>query len=352
MNVKFYLIYLGERDRLIGMCLSVSKRVSPLLVLKENEMQIVEKIKAYLQPEYPEEYILVQERFRCLQSLGEAISQYPSVKTSEMLRGERRDEESLIKALSNFASVSHLFHIPTRVVAVRGFLVAKFHAFSLLYRLVQDLEQFHVPLRKILFSIICTLMAEEVYFSCLEDPSFSQEVRVGLAHDLIALWESGRDPRGNRHLHALETLWIIRDQTPPSFGTMEGTSELIRISMDMDEHWQHFLTTEVEYNETKWALEEFLFGLSYEEIGMIRAWLLRFGISAVGRDEIHSYLERSAYGLVENTDKDPRVIYNFFIERRDAANFRKRIAALGPKKTLEEIYLKYLIAIDHNTPDL
>ncbi|MDR0568330.1 MAG: hypothetical protein LBG87_03895 [Spirochaetaceae bacterium] len=329
------------------MCFSLSECVSPLLVLKDSEKQVVETITAYLYPRYPEEYRLIKERFKCLQHLGEAISEYPSVKTSEILRGVRRDEESLIKALSNFASVSYLFNIPTRVVGVRTYLVAKYHAFSLLYRLVQDNASFRIQLRTILFSIICTLMAEEVYFSCLEDPSFSQEVRVGLANDLITLWESGRDPRGNNHIRALETLWLVRDRTPPAFGTMEGSSELIRISMDMDELWRNFLTTALEYSESKWALEEFLFGLSYEEITMIRAWLQRFGITAVGWNEVHSYLEHSSYGLVENTDTDPRIIYNFFIERREASNFRKRIAAPGPTKTLEEIYLKYLIAHDH-----
>ncbi|MDR0563065.1 MAG: hypothetical protein LBG73_10305 [Spirochaetaceae bacterium] len=327
------------------MCFSVPEDcASPLLALKESEKQLVEKIEDCLYSQYPEEYQLVKERFKCLKHLGEAICEYPSVKASEVLRGVRRDEAGLIRTLSHFASVSYLFHMPTRVLAARTFLVAKFHAFSLLCRLVQDKECFHKPLKDILFSIICTLMSEEVYLSCLEDPSFPQEVRVGLAHDLIALWESGRDPRGSNHIRALETLWAVRNRTHPTFGTMEGSSELVRISMDLDDCWQDFLTTELCYNETKWALEEFLFGLSYEEIGMIRAWLQRFGISAIGRSEVHSYLERSAYGLVDDADTDPRIIYNFFIERRDAADFRNRFASPGPKKTLEEIYLKYLIA--------
>jgi hypothetical protein len=40
---------------------------------------------------------------------------------------------------------------------------------------------------------------------------------------------------------------------------------------------------------------------------------------------------------------DPRAIYDFFIERRDACTLRKRVYAPGPLHTLEEIYLKYRI---------
>ncbi|MDR0525764.1 MAG: hypothetical protein LBG90_07835 [Spirochaetaceae bacterium] len=329
------------------MCFSLARPISPLLILKETEKQLVESIEAYLSPLFPEECSLVKERFTSLQRLGDIISEFPSVNTAEVLRGESRDSESLMKTLSHFASVSYIFHIPTRVSAVRMFLVAKYNAFSMLHKLVKDIASFHTPVRDVLFSIICTLMSETVYFSCLEDPSFSRDLRMGLANDLINFWETGSDPRGNYHIRALETLWLIRDKTPPSFGTMEGASELIRISMDMDKTWQNFVTAQLDYNETRYALEEFLFGLTYEEIEMIRAWLSRLNISAVGEEDIHYYLEHSGYGLIENADMDPRVIYNFFIDRRDKANSRKWIAAPGPKKTLEELYLKYLITQDY-----
>jgi hypothetical protein len=326
------------------MFLSVSNTVTPICILKENEAQLVEEIETYLDARYPEESKLVKNRFQCLQGLGDAISQYPSVRATQIMRGEHRSEENLIESLSSFSSTSHLFHIPTRVVATRSFLVAKFHAFSMLSILVRDVHAFYFPLRRVLFSIVCTLMAEEVYFSCLEDISFSHDTKISLANDLISLWDSGRDPRAVRHLPALESLWIARDAAPPTFGTMEGSSELIRISMDMGEDWHIFVVQEADHAETRWALEEFLFGLSYEEILKVRSRLVRFGISAIGRDEVRSYIgSQPAYRTVK--DADPRTIYDFYIDRRDAAVFRKRIALPGPQRTLEEIYLKYLITI-------
>jgi hypothetical protein len=266
-----------------------------------------------------------------------------------MLRGEIRDKEQLLKSLCAFAPTSHLLHIPTRIVAARSFLVAKCHAFSFLTLLAQDHAGYFRQLREVIFSIICTLMAEEVYFSCLEDPSFSEDIKRQLANDLISLWESGTDPHSVQYLPALEDLWAARDGAPPSFGTMDGSSELIRLSIDMGKDWHKFLVEQISHNETRWALEEFLFGLSFEEIQKVRSRLGRCGILAVGHEEVRSFLDKQpAYSIVR--DSEPRAIYDFYIDRRDAALFRKRTQVPGPQKTLEEMYLKYCIPLAEADP--
>ena len=313
-----------------------------MLELKEEEKQLVEETGIFLDSHEHNEYELLKHRFQCLQDLGKTISGYPSVRDSNMLRGTIRDENLLLKALTSFAHASHLLYIPSRVVLTRSYLVAKFQAFSLLSILTKDHEEFRQSLRSIMYSIIHTLMIEEVYFSCLDDPNFSQDIKIRVAHDLIALWDSGTDARLVRHLPAFEALWTARDNSPPAFGTMSGNSELIRITIDMGNDWQEFLVEHTSIDETRWALEEFLFGLSYEEIQVVRTRLNRFGISAVGHDEVRSYLgSKPAYDIV--TSSDFRAIYNFYVDRRDTALFRERMNGPGPRRTLEEIYLKYRI---------
>ena len=315
------------------------------LVLTEDEERLVAEIGEWLKDTHPEDYQLVMERFLRLRNLGAAVSDYPSIRHTQFLKGLIRDEGQLAESLLGFSTTSHLLHIPTKVVALRSFLVAKFHAFSLLSYLIGECPVFRAPVRNVVFSVICTLMAEDVYFSCLEDPGFSRNTKTSLADDLIALWDSGIDRRGIRHLSALSALWIARDAAPPCFGTMDGNAELLRISIDMERDWQDFLVEESTNDETRWALEEFLFGLSHEEIKQVRSRLGRFGISAVGYEEVRSYLgSRPSYSVVN--DRDPRAIYDFFIERRDACALRKRVNAPGPRHTLEEIYLKYRIILE------
>ncbi|QQO08462.1 hypothetical protein [Breznakiella homolactica] len=314
-----------------------------MLSLSEQEQQLVTEIQEYLTANYPEESELVSKRFSSLKALGEAISLFPSVRENQVLRGEVRSEQDLVKSLYQFSTSSRLLYTPTRVVATRGYLVAKFQSFSMLAMLVPDIKKLYVPLQKVIFSIISTLMAEEVYFSGLDEPSFSDAIKIQLAHDLISIWDTGNDPRMNRHLPALQALWAARDASPPCFGTMNGSSEMMRLSMELGDDWRKFLIDNLTDDETRWALEEFLFGISYEEILEVRSRLNKYGISAVDHNEVRSYLGKiPSYASIENDD--PRVIYNFYVERRDAAFFRKRFSLPGPKKTLEELYVKYRIA--------
>jgi hypothetical protein len=316
-------------------------------VLSEEEEILVEKTEEYIKENRSDDYTLVHERFRRLRNLGAAVFDYPSIKETKFSRDVLLNENQLTESLIAFSASSHLLRIPAKVAALRSFLIAKFHAFALLARFTEGNEHLHIPLRNISFSVVFTLMAEQVYFSCLEDPGFSNATKTRLADDLIALWDSGTDPRSIHHLRALSSLWTARDSSPPSFGTMDGNTELLRISFDMgtDTEWEDFLKEESTSDKTRWALEEFLFGLSYEEISQIRNRLKRYGVTSAGHDEIRSYLDSKPVYSVVN-DRDPRDIYDFFVERRDSCLLRKRVSAPGPLHTLEEIYLKYRIILE------
>jgi hypothetical protein len=310
--------------------------------LTETEERLAADIEAWLRETSPDDSNLVNLRFSHLRDLGQAVFSYPSIRDTQFLKGIIRNEDQLAESLRSFSPSSRVLHIPTKVVAIRGFLVAKFHAFALLSYLTVNNEAFQAEVRAVIFSVVSTMITEEVYFSCLEDPGFSYKTKSSLTDDLIALWDSGVDLRGIRHLSALSSLWLAREAAPPSFGTMDGNTELLRITIDLDEDWRDFLMVESSNNEARWALEEFLFGLSWEEIKQVRSTLSRFGIGAVNYNQIRSYLDsKPAYSVVD--DKDPRAFYDFFIERRDACAFRKKVGAPGPRHTLEEIYLKYRI---------
>jgi hypothetical protein len=310
--------------------------------LTEAEERLTADIETWLKENSPEDCKQADLRFSHLRSFGKAVLAYPSIRDTQLLKGIIRDEGHLVESLLAFSPSSRILHIPTKVVAMRSFLVAKFHAFSLLLYLTADHEAFQDELRAVIFSVVSTLISEEVYFSCLEDPGFSHKTKASLADDLIALWDSGMDLRGIRHLSALSSLWLAREAAPPSFGTMDGNTELLRITIDLDDDWRNFLMVEASNTEARWALEEFLFGLSWEEIKEVRSTLSRFGITAVNYDQIRSYLDsKPTYSVVD--EKDPKAFYDFFIERRDACAFRKKMSAPGPRHTLEEIYLKYRI---------
>ena len=321
------------------------KNGTTLRGLTDFEKKLAYKAITWLKKTYPQEIKLVKKRFKHLIRLEKAVFSYPSIRDIQFLKGIIRDEACLAESLKVFSKSSPLLHIPSKVVAMKGFLVAKYHAFSLLLLLLNEKKDWQAEVRNVTFSVISTLIVEEVYFSCLEDTGFSSNTKVRLADDLITLWDSGADIRGLHHLSALSSLWIARDATPPSFGTMDGNTELLRITMDLEEDWSEFLVAESGSCETKWALEEFVFGLSWEEIQKVRFKLIQNGISAINYDQLGSYLDsKPAYSVF--TESDPRAFYDFFIERRDVCNLRKRMNLPGPKHTLEEIFLKHRIIME------
>jgi hypothetical protein len=311
-----------------------------VLSLKESEKTLVREIAARLDADNPAEAEIVRERFDCLESFGTTIALFPLIRETQTLLGFARDDRQFIQSLVGLGPSSNLLHIPSRIQAVRSFLVTKFHAFSLLFKLISKDPELSRPVQSAVFSILFTIMAEDVYFSCINEPSFSLDMKLNLAEELISLWDSGSELAMAKHFPALEALWTARNDSPPSFGTLDGTSEIFRISIDLGDDWHTFLIHKLADDETKWALDEFLFGLSYEELVSVRSRLRRFGITAVDFNEIRFYLgSRPAYSTVKNSD--PRELYDFYIGRKEASLLRKRLTAPGPYKTLEEIYLEY-----------
>lgn len=318
--------------------------VASQMSLDEDEQALVQETLHLLQNEHPEDAELARRRFQDLELLGKAISRFPSVMESQLIRGVERNGKTLVASLSQFSRSSRILHTPSRVVASRSYLVAKSHAFSLLCILLEHNHPLNGALKSVVFKISCALMAEDVYLACLENPIFTIEKKVRIASDLVHLWEHGIDPRSVQHVPSLQALWTARDASPPTFGTLDGSSELVRLSMDLDDEWQDFLLHNLHNEETKAALEEFLFGLSFEEIQQLRNRLAKYGICAIDYPEVRSYLGgEPAYGDYAGLSHhgDPRAIYDFYAERRDAAQYRRRSKAPGPHRTLEELYLMY-----------
>ena len=322
----------------------ISNLASPALTLDEEEQSLVKEALEWLESEHPEDAELASRRFMDLALLGKAISRFPSVVESQILRGVERNGKTLVASLTQFSRASRILHTPSRVVASRSFLVAKSHAFSLLCILLDHSHPLQSGIKTVIFKISCALMAEDVYLACLDNPLFPMEKKIKLASDLVHLWEHGIDPRSVEHVYSLQALWSARDVSPPTFGTLDGSSELVRLSMELDDDWQEFMLYNIHNEETKAALEEFLFGLSYEEIQQLRGRLATYGICAIDYADVRFYLgSEPAYGdyagYIHNGD--PRAIYDFYAERRDAAQYRQRSKAPGPHKTLEELYLIY-----------
>ena len=165
-------------------------------------------------------------------------------------------------------------------------------------------------------------------------------LRRQLANSLIILWEHRTDQTMTDIAPVLQTVWQARRTLAPAFGTMMGTSELLLVSIQMDSDWREFLKQKLEIPEVSQAMEEFLFGLSHEQISRLRNILKNQGVKSIGRDEVSKYLGER---VKTDVSLDYRDFYLLYTVRRDNARARKRFKMDGPKNTLEDFFIRFVL---------
>ena len=120
---------------------------------------------------------------------------------------------------------------------------------------------------------------------------------------------------------------------------MMGTSELLLISMQMDDQWIAFIKQKLGEPGVSQAMEEFLFGISFEQINTLRTILKEKGIPAIGRDEVSKFLGEH---VKSDAGLDYRDFYAKYTVRRDNARSRTRLKLNGPHKTLEDYFIQFV----------
>lgn len=318
---------------------------SDIVAFDAVERALVEEALRFLRAGNSSEADAVARRIEDVEALGRAVSRFPTALEFQRLGTSFRGPETLAESLTRAAGSARLLHTPTRVVAGRSFLVAKIHALSLASLAAAGDPSLMFRFRSAILDVVSTLLMEDVYLSCLADDGFPAEKKLALLRGLMELWDSRRDPNAHSHAPALAELWAARDGQAPVFGTMEGACELMRLSLDLRGPWLSFVAARLEDRETQEALEEFLFALTFEEIEAVRGHLAAYGICTADGETVRSVLgKRPLYSAAVGTD--PRGMYEFYAERRETARARKRTGSPGPTRTLEELYLAYLIAAD------
>lgn len=338
--------FLNETHSTINHLNTPDPGTTDIVVLNSQERALVNRVFENLRVYSPETMVGIATRVMDLERLSVSISRYPSMYERGVLAGQTRSTETLIDTLCAYSDGERLLTLPTKAILGQGFLVAKFHAFSAITKVAvnsffsdEDIQELRLATLNIMF----TLMAEDVYMSLLDDPNLNETVRRAIAESLAELWEHRLDPNVLSVAPVLDAVWTVRDQIAPNFGTMIGTSELLLLSIALDDNWQKFISTQLGNSDVISSMEEFIFGLSFEDISLIRTELKNRGLTAIGRDEVPEIIGHKGTG----SNEDPRVFYRAYTQRRNNANARKRLSAKGPWKTLEDHYMQFIFEQKH-----
>lgn len=288
-------------------------------------------------------YTSTLEKCDVLNQLLTNINRFPSLFVEE----GARNYNTLISSLLSADSGDKLLSIPTKAFLGKGFLVAKFQLFSGLLHFLREKSKSSPNLgktRSMALRVMFTIMLEDVYFSILADKTNTEQIRAKVAAKLIFLWEHRCDMNAEILPEMLEKVWAIRDNIVPAFGTMVGTSELLRLMIEMPESWLDFVKTSEQDINIKYSLEEFIFGLTHEQIGRLRKKMETMVTKVIGRDDVYQELENEQLSI-EN-ELSPKQFYKMFSIRRDCARARRDFHLDGPTHTLEDYFMRFLLEND------
>lgn len=284
-----------------------------------------------------------KNRLKDLETLAKAIANFPSLLERHELVGGTRTPTSLIDSLIDHPSQGDtMLQLPSKAILGKSMLVAKIHTLSSMSKYARhsdELKKFATAFETETISSMFSILVEDVYLNLIADSTQPIKFRREWATSLLLLWEHWNDQSTETVAPVLQSVWSARRKLAPAFGTMMGTSELLLISMQMDDQWINFIKQKMGDSGVTQAMEEFLFGISYEQIMNLRSTLREKGIPAIGRDEVSKFL-----GEHVKTDAglDYRDFYSLYTIRRDNARSRARLKLDGPHKTLEDYFIQFI----------
>lgn len=281
-----------------------------------------------------------------LEGIRAAVDAMPPCGTPSSAMGRCRDAGSLVAELLRRDRGRRTLYLPARAVLGRSWAVAEAQAWSALSKasvLARAPEEERSRARDIAEACILGLMAEDAYQEML-DAERDDRTRAAAARRLIALWDGRPKRRLDEASLSLAEVWAARRRNPPVFGTMLGTAEFMGLSLGVGGLWFDFVSEKMSEDAVAGALEEFLFGLSHEEIELARIHVESQG--PFGPDELATRLGlgESSRELPEAATDDPRDLYRFYEMRRELAAFRRLSGTPGPVATLEGEFLAWTLA--------
>lgn len=312
-------------------------------ILTEYEKTLIDELMTLVKEVTPDKVEILETRLSDLSHLSESISRFPSLLERRVFTDSVGTPESLIDSLiRNPDPGDPIFQLPSKATLGKGFLISKTHTLASLTKLSVQVNapiELTQKLNNLTVESMSSLLVEDVYLSLIRDDMLRIEYRREWAQSLLLLWEHWTDETAAYVAPVLQKLWNARRQLAPAFGTMMGTSELFLISVQMDEDWMAFIKQKLGDASFSQAMEEFLFGISHEQITKLKLILKEKGIPAIGRDEVSSFLHQR---LIADKEMDYRDFYSLYTVRRDNARARKSLGLQGPHNTIEDYFVQFI----------
>jgi hypothetical protein len=322
-----------------------------MVTFTDEEERVLDRCIQLLRGEGSSFASIVETQVLDLKKLAEIVDRAPSPKTDLLHEQDSRSVETLVRKLSD-RGLEHIVNLPTKAVLGHGFTVMKLHVFGLLSKLsrtLDSLSESREEIEKEYNDLLFTIMAEDLYTSLVSKEDSNETWVHDAAHELITMWDMRTSGYLETFALAIRELWHVRHAIVPVLGTLLGTMEVMRLNVMLPPVWLDFMANSANSEGVVDALEEFIFDLSYEELAILRDRMERESISVIDRNAAWLMLGKHESPAVEANAA--LALYNSYMDRQEKAKERIIKGSRGPKRSLEEYFVIYLLSSDLHTPD-
>lgn len=309
--------------------------------LDERERALVDATLAWLAAHAAPQEALLRANLARLARLAEVIRDSAPIATSwRAMRFDDAPGEALIDLLCRVPSYDLELHLPTRAVIGQAYLVAKINLFKAMsYALAHGDPALHERAETEVAESIASKMVEELLVALVTDRHSERPLKDRAAKLLFRIWDERLTAEVDDIAPLLASAWEARNRVRPVLGAMLGAQEVFRLfQATRDERFLDYYTAESVPEEEMAAFEEFLFGLTYEDIQALRKHLAEARVSCISPDDVRRILgpDRDAWA---DEATGPGALYTSYRRRWTTAASRVLTGAPGPKKTAEEYVL-------------
>jgi hypothetical protein len=227
-----------------------------------------------------------------------------------------------------------------RVIFGQSYLIAKINFFKAIR---YGLEATGAPEQLVerteyeLAQSIYSKLAEELFISIVTDARGSRVLKVAAAQSLFQIWEDRLHSEIDDFAPVLESVWRARNKVRPVIGTTLGTHEFFRLLKECsDTRFLEYFEDEVPAEQLQ-AFEEFLFGMSWEQLSALRERMEAEHKSAISDEQARAALSRPPSWAPRQDGA--QAFYTSYKKRRVKAQYRVLTQAPGPRKTAEEFVM-------------
>jgi len=318
-----------------------------------SEREVVASALSVIRPKNGEQAALLDASLRRLTGLAALIRDSPSIVTSwRSLHRHPFSGESLIELLCRVPDYDLDLHLPTKATLGQAYLVAKINFFKAIGYALEPCappKELVLRLEIEVGQSVYSKLAEELFISILTDPEAPAAVKAGAARFLFRIWDERLMIEVDDFAPLLESVWRARSKVLPLLGTMLGTYEVFQLFREAcDPAFIDYFGSEDLAVEQLLAFEEFLFGLSYEEIQKLRSHMQESSASVLTLAQARELLGRRTPSWSAQHD-GAQAFYTSYKKRRVNAHYRSLTGALGPKRTAEEYVMTALLSAETST---